>query len=231
MADGTARDNTLVSLPLVQVLETRADQVRAILTEAIAEGRLLPGSLHSVQSLATRLHVSRTPVREALIQLARQGMVEFARNRGVRILERSPEDVAEIFQVRRLLEVPMTRAAVGRAGPEQRSQLSREFDAMLDCAQKGDEWGMWRHDRAFHRAVLASAGNKRLEEYVDSLRDLVLRRGDTTSARGARPLIETAEAHRPILDAFLAGDPEAAAEAMEEHLRRTEELLHDAHSP
>src|ERR1700737_3291346 len=159
------------TLPLIQPHQTRADQVRTILTQAIVEGQLAPGSLHSVQSLAAKLDVSRTPVREALIQLARHGMVMFVRNRGVRILERSPRDVEEIFEIRRLLEVPCTALAVKKATPQDQRRFAKEFEAMLGCAQKGDELGMWRHDRAFHRLLLECAGNRRLAAYVDGLRD------------------------------------------------------------
>lgn len=213
------------TLPLIQPHQTRADQVRTILTQAIVEGRLAPGSLHSVQSLAAKLDVSRTPVREALIQLARHGMVQFVRNRGVRILEQSPRDVEEIFQIRRMLEVPCTSLAVRNATQQDQRRFAKEFEAMLGCAKNGDELGMWRHDRAFHRLLLECAGNRRLASYVDGLRDLVLTRGTTTAARGARSLVETAEAHRPILEAVIAGDGPRAANAMARHLERTEELL------
>ena len=73
--------------------------------------------MHSVGSLAEMLGVSRTPVREALIELASRGMVRFERNRGVRVVETSVHDLDEIFEMRRLLEPPAARKAVEQMTP------------------------------------------------------------------------------------------------------------------
>ncbi len=90
------------------------DRVRESIRQAIIDGELAPGSLHSVQSLANIFKVSRTPVREALIDLAGADMVEFERNRGVRILETSVNDLEEILVLRILLEVPATHRAAAQ---------------------------------------------------------------------------------------------------------------------
>jgi DNA-binding GntR family transcriptional regulator len=195
-----------------------------VLTQAIVEDKLSRGSLHSVQSLALKLGVSRTPVREALIQLALQGMVKFERNRGVRILETSARDSQEIFEIRAWLEVPATRRAGQLAGPKEKLRIRKEFDAMLKAAQQGHETAMWRYDRAFHFEILSCSGNLRLANYVDELRNLILTRGITT-ANQPRSLVEIAEEHRPILGAIERGDGVRAAEEMAKHIQHTNELL------
>ena len=81
------------SLQAITAEASITDRVRDSIREAIIDGRLAPGSLHSVQSLASSFAVSRTPVREALIDLEGRGMVEFERNRGVRILQTSIHDL------------------------------------------------------------------------------------------------------------------------------------------
>jgi DNA-binding GntR family transcriptional regulator len=199
-------------------------QVLSSLRAAVITGELAPGSLHSVQNLATQLGVSRTPVREALIKLAQQGMVRFERNRGVRILLTSLHDLEEVFALRLLLEPPAVRRAVTRLDGNQRRELRRTFAHMEKAAKADDEFTMFEHDRRFHRVLLEAAGNARLAAFVDGLRDMVLRRGVST-ARESRSLDDIVAEHRAILDLIEAGDAEGAAKAMREHVRHTAELL------
>jgi DNA-binding GntR family transcriptional regulator len=199
-------------------------QVLASLRAAVISGELAPGSLHSVQNLATQLGVSRTPVREALIKLAQQGMVRFERNRGVRILLTSLHDLEEVFALRLLLEPPAVRRAVVRLDGNQKRELRRMFAHMEKAAKADDEFTMFEYDRRFHRALLEASGNARLAAFVDGLRDMVLRRGVST-ARESRSLDDIVAEHRAILDLIEAGDAEGAAQAMREHVRHTAELL------
>jgi DNA-binding GntR family transcriptional regulator len=199
-------------------------QVLDALRAAVITGELQPGTLHSVHALAAQLGVSRTPVREALIKLAQQGMVRFERNRGVRILQTSLHDLEEVFALRLLLEVPATRRAVGQLTAASRRELRTVFAAMEKAASADDEYRMWMHDRRFHRVLLEASGNGRLAEYVDGLRDMVLRRGVST-ARQSRTLESIVAEHRAVLERVLAGDAEGAAWAMRAHILHTAELL------
>jgi len=203
-------------------------QVLDALRAAVITGELPAGTLHSVATLAGQLGVSRTPVREALIKLAQQGMVRFERNRGVRILQTSLHDLEEVFALRLLLEVPATRRAVRLLGAAIQAatlrELRRVFAAMESAAAADDEFRMWEHDRRFHRVLLEASGNGRLAEYVDGLRDMVLRRGVST-AHQSRSLEGIVAEHRVVLERVLAGDPDGAAEAMRAHILHTAELL------
>jgi len=203
---------------------TRTDQVLRALTDAIVEGRLVPGTLHSVASLAEQLGVSRTPVREALIQLSRRGMVGFERNRGVRILETTIHDLEQIFEIRLWIEPPATHQAVRRMGAREVEVVRHHFEAMLAAARRDRLAEMWRHDRALHRAIIQASGNLRAAQYLDGLRDLVLMRGATTVGRARSPL-EIVEDHRPLVEAIEAGDAAAAAEEMRRHVRTTADLV------
>jgi DNA-binding GntR family transcriptional regulator len=198
--------------------------VHEALRRAVVSGELLPGSLHSVQALATQLGVSRTPVREALIKLAQHGMVKFERNRGVRILQTSVHDLEEILALRLLLEVPATHRAVENENPELIAALKAELAEMEAAAAADDEVTMMRHDRRFHELINEASGNNRLATYVDSLRDLVLTRGVSTVGR-SRDLPEIVAEHTAVVEAIEAGDPDAAAAAMKEHLVNTGRLL------
>jgi len=211
-------------LPRVEARRSRTAEIVDILRESIVRGTLAPGSLHSAADLAASLGVSRTPVREALIELASRGMVRFERNRGVRILQTSWHDLEEMFELRLLLEVPASRRATTQLTHHGLHQIRAEYAAMIRAASAGDEQQLWVHDRAFHYAILLESGNRRLADFVDMLRDLVLVRGATTAGR-SRTLADIAEEHLPILERIEAGDVEGTAEAMRAHLTHTAELL------
>ena len=221
MSEEKANENVLAEIKADRSI---TDQARESILGAIVEGRLQPGSLHSVQTLATAFGVSRTPVREALIDLSGQGVVKFERNRGVRILQTSVHDLEEIVALRLLLEVPATHRAVENAGPELVAALKAELAAMEAAAGADDEMTMMRHDRRFHELINEASGNSRLAAYVDSLRDLVLTRGVSTVGR-SRQLPEIVAEHTAVIGAIEAGDAAAAAAAMKEHLVNTGRLL------
>ena len=208
----------------VRQTDTVNAQVLVALRRAVITGELAPGTLHSVQTLATQLGVSRTPVREALIKLAQAGMVRFERNRGVRILQTSLHDLEEVFAMRLLLEVPATRRACQQLDVAGRKELRRLYRAMERAASADDEFALWEHDRRFHRTLLGASGNSRLAEYVDGLRDTVLRRGVST-ARSSRSLDDIVAEHLTVLERIESGDADGAAAAMRAHILHTAELL------
>src|SRR5699024_1165797 len=110
--------------------------------------------------------VSRTPVREALLALERQGLVRFERNRGVRVLESSAHDLDEIFGLRLLLEVPITRDAAERFDEHDLADLERLIARMAEHVDDPDDTAFMQLDREFHERVLRAAGNRRLLEVV-----------------------------------------------------------------
>jgi len=204
--------------------QTLTDRAVAAIRAAIVDGRLRAGELYSVARLAERLQVSRTPVREALLLLERQGMVRFERNRGARVLESSAHDLDEVFTLRLLLEVPAARRAAELMGERELEQLAEILAAMREHVGDSDEHVFMTHDRRFHELLLAAAGNRRLVGVVGSLRDFVRFRGASTVGRG-RDLRAIYDEHVRILDALRAGDPEAVGAAMRDHLLHTRELL------
>jgi DNA-binding GntR family transcriptional regulator len=229
MSSQSTSEQPLKSLPAdgplqeIRAESSLTDRVRDSIRQAIIDGQLAPGSLHSVQSLADIFKVSRTPVREALIDLTSAGMVEFERNRGVRILETSVHDLEEILMLRILLEVPATFRAASQFDEEGLRLLRAELKAMKAAAKADDEPTMMHHDRVFHELINSTSGNSRLTLYVDSLRDLILTRGVSTVKR-TRTLKDIVAEHGEILEALEGGDPEAAAAAMKSHLVNTAAL-------
>jgi DNA-binding GntR family transcriptional regulator len=192
--------------------------------KAVLERRYEGGTLLTEGELAEAVGVSRTPVREALIVLERQGVVRFERNRGVRVLETTAHDLEEVFALRLLLEVPATRRACPLLGERELAALARELDAMRRFAAEGDEGTFMAHDKRFHELILQTAGNRRLAEIVGQLRDVVRFRGASTVGR-SRDLETILTEHVAILDALRARDAGTAARAMREHLVNTGGLL------
>lgn len=204
--------------PKVGLTEQALEEIR----RAIIEGRLPAGSLTSVRSLSDALGISRTPVREALVDLAKTGMISFERNRGVRINDSQGHDIQEIFQLRRMLEIPAMLQAVPRFAPKDVRALGRELSAMR--SHLDDEHRFMIHDRAFHRLPLEVLGNGRMIAILESLRDQTRVRNLSTVGR-SRDLRAIVAEHKAIYEAVRRGHPLEAAQAMERHLLITEELL------
>jgi DNA-binding GntR family transcriptional regulator len=204
--------------------ENLADRVYNSLRSAIILGELVPGSLHSVQELAAQINVSRTPVREALLKLADQGMVRFERNRGIRILQTTIHDLEEIFSLRLLLEVPATYRATQNAGPADVKKLSQALDALEDVAESTNHREHLECDARFHRVILQASGNSRLAQFIDTLRDLQMVRGVSTAGK-TRDLRAIYDDHALIHERFAARDAKGAALAMRDHIALTARLL------
>ena len=212
----------------MQVIPGRAEsltsQVHRALSQAIIVGELAPGSLYSVAKLADRLQVSRSPVREALISLADQGMVAFERNRGVRVLQTTAHDLEEVFSLRLLLEVPATFRAAQIITPDDIERLGEALgtvDAFTGAETMLEHQEM---DSGFHRVILEAAGNSRLAGIVDTLWSHQKMRGLTSAGR-SRKLADIHREHQAVFDRIQAGDPNGAARAMREHLGRSASLL------
>jgi DNA-binding GntR family transcriptional regulator len=204
--------------PQAGLTEQALEEIR----RAIVEGRLPAGSLTSVRALSEALGISRTPVREALVDLTKTGMVSFERNRGVRINDSQGHDIQEIFQLRRMLEIPAMLEAVPRFTLKETRALGRELAAMR--AHLDDEPEFMRHDRAFHRVPLEALGNGRMIVILDSLRDQTRVRNLSTVGR-SRDLRAIVTEHKAIYEAVRKSHAIEAAQAMERHLLITEELL------
>ncbi|WP_374985132.1 GntR family transcriptional regulator [Streptomyces fradiae] len=192
-------------------------QVLDALRAALVGGDLVPGQVYSAPALGLRLGVSATPVREAMQQLAVEGAVEVVPNRGFRVVERTPRELAELAEVRALIEVPvMLRLA--RTVPAGRwAGLRPLAEATAAAAAHGDIAEYGEADRAFHRAVLGLAGNEQLVAVADDLHrrsqwPLVsppaLRRAD---------LVADAAEHGALLDALAAGDLAVVESLVREH--------------
>ncbi len=198
-------------------------QVTSRLLAAVFLGRFASGQRLIVQKLATAYDVSPTPVREALVELAALGIVELLPNRGAVVLPFGPEQVREISQVRRVLEVEATRCAAGRIDEAEVAALCDGLERL--ASRKPDEArdrDARELDNRLHGLIAESCGSARLTAEIGryltlfrTLRDVGHHRDAATNYSRTDDVPE----HLEILLRLRAGDADGAAAAMETHIR------------
>ncbi len=198
--------------PLFMTLE---EYVASKLREAILKGYLKPGEKLDQNEIAELLGVSRSPVRDALRKLAAEGLVQIHPYRGAIVAELSPEELEEIYLLRRVLEGLAARLAVPQIDEERLAALEEILRAM-DETEDADTWIDLNY--RFHHMIYEAAKRPRLLALIDNLRNIV--------APYIRQYISTPEyrqsaqaSHRQILEACRRRDPVAAQRETEEHLQ------------
>lgn len=196
------------------------DQVLALVRQALVSGEVRPGDIYSAAALAGRLGVSSSPVREAMLTLVHEGLMEPVRNRGYRVTPLSEHDLNEVYTMRLLLEVPGTLQAAAHAGPENIAHLRGVADEIEEAARAGDVVGFLEADRRFHLGLLDMCGNRRLVATVVAMRDQTRLYGlEALAARGV--LDRSAREHHDILEAVARGDMDGLERLIRHHLRHT----------
>ncbi|GGM26845.1 GntR family transcriptional regulator [Dactylosporangium sucinum] len=183
----------------------------------IVAGRIAPGTVLLETVLAERLGVSRTPVREALAMLERDGLLERDR-RGYRVRTRSPEELLEIYEARIALESTCAAAAAGRRSA---FDLARLRHLTGEAAAAGDPVRLRELHAAWHKALRAAAGNATIIDLLERL-DTLLAVYDADEPTLTDRETAAAE-HGRIVDAIEAGDAEEARRALVAHLDRSRE--------
>lgn len=197
--------------------ESLREQIANALRAAIVAGQMRPGVLYSVPTLAERFGVSATPVREAMLDLAKEGMVDSVRNKGFRITELADSDLDEITQLRALIEVPTVTGLAATITAEDVEALRPLAQAIVDGAAEGDLARYLEEDRRFHLQLLALAGNRRLVDVVGDLRSQTRLYGLGALVEQERLTASAAE-HLELLDALLAHDAEWTETVMRRHI-------------
>ncbi|WP_329415253.1 GntR family transcriptional regulator [Streptomyces sp. NBC_00704] len=193
--------------------ERVADALRA----ALIAGELRPGEVYSAPALAARFGVSATPVREAMLDLAKEGVVAAVPNKGFRVTDVSDRQLDEYTQVRALIEIPTVAALATSADPVSLEALRPAAREIVTAAVAGDLIAYVEADTRFHLGLLALAGNAHLVEVVRELRGRARLYGLTALSASGR-LLASAEEHLELLDALLARDERAVREVMTRHL-------------
>lgn len=206
--DGSGCDNAGMKI---------SDRLRETIEEQIATGELAPGSALDEALLVERHGVSRTPVREALIQLAAEGLVELRPRRGAVVAALGPTRLIEMFEVMAELEAMCARQAARRATEADLAAIQAAHERCRSAAGELDPDAYFYANEGFHRAIYDSAHNAFLAEQAQALQRK-LRPYRRLQLRVRNRLQRSFEEHQGIVDAIRNGDAELAVNAVRNHV-------------
>ncbi len=219
----TSSDHTAAPLsPLKRPLNLRETVLEQLRT-AIITGELTEGTLVSAPSLGQALGVSATPVREAMMDLAREGLVETVKNKGFRITTMSDKDLDDLAQIRILIEPPAMRIVAGNIPDEEYEDLERLADACLRAAEREDLGEYLRDDRELHARILTFTQNPQLVDLATSLRMRTRLYGIGMLARQGR-LAHSAREHHELIRLLRTGDGDGAERVLRQHIQHARKL-------
>jgi DNA-binding GntR family transcriptional regulator len=195
-------------------------QARRVIRASVTTGSIQAGEIYPISYFATQLGVSASPVREALFDLAHEGLVEVVRSRGFRVVVVDEHDLDEIFELRLMLEAPSVAKLAGRLDGDQIRTARDHARQIEECARKRDVVGFLEADRLFHTCLLQALENKRLADIVGRLR-LQARLYGLPHLAETGELMDSAREHSRILDAIEAGDGARAEILMRSHIEHS----------
>src|SRR5947209_11864421 len=203
----------------ISVVDLAADRAYLAIRGLLVSLGLRPGAVIDERELMQQLGLGRTPVREALRQLAQEQLVEVFPRRGMFVTGVDVRDLARISEVRAALEPEAARLAAERATDEERDRLADLSDQIKRGA---DLMGL---DERIHRAIYAAAHNDLLEKTLGEYYVLAMRIWMIALER-AEALEDAVEAHRDLVHAIVVGNADEAASLMRAHVENFEQAMH-----
>ena len=203
----------------ISVVDLAADRAYLAIRGLIVSLELAPGAVIDERELMQQLGLGRTPVREALRQLAQEQLVEVFPRRGMFVTGVDVRDLARISEVRAALEPEAARLAAERATDEERDRLADLSDQIKRGA---DLMGL---DERIHRAIYSCAHNDLLEKTLGEYYVLAMRIWMIALER-AEALEDAVEAHRDLVHAIVVGNADEAASLMGAHVENFEQAMH-----
>ena len=203
---------------------TLADKLAAAIADGILNGKLLPGERLDEVGLAEQHGVSRTPVREALRQLAMSGLIDMRPRKGAIVSKATPEEIESLFVAMAEMEATCARLAAMSMTPIERRRLQARHESMMALAAAGDTEAYSDANVAFHSAIYAGSHNAPLAEYAMNLRRRVgpYRRAQF---RVDGRLLRSNQEHDTVVRAIVSGDAAGAHAAMIHHVSLVEDAF------
>jgi len=190
----------------------------------ILTGKITPGMRLMEEELAEEMGVSRTPIREAIRKLEKEGLITIEPRKGAYVSQLSTRDMVEILEVRQNAEGFAAALAAQRMTPEQKIKLKEIAEAYEAAVEAGDMVEMIKCDTTFHHIIVEASQNKILIQMVEQLQELVLRFRylyyDDFKRAEKMPL-----EHKLIYEAILQGDAETAKDSADVHISRLKDLV------
>jgi DNA-binding GntR family transcriptional regulator len=206
--------------------ETKQDKAYRAIKQAIIAGQLEPANIYSTSELSEAFNLGRTPLREALVILAAEGLIESFPRSGYQIKPLSIHDVLEIFHLRRVIEVETAGIAAERITDddiyslEENNQLEQELAESTQKHDLGKAYPKgYELNLEFHLTIARASGNKRMTDLLEELLSELER------VLAHDPNIAEPKQHLNILEGLKRRDKMASQEAMKEHLEDTKDRL------
>jgi len=204
--------------------EALTDKVVEMIRQAILSGELAPGARLSVPELARQLGVSRTPARESLLVLEREGLVVPRSSAGMSVMAGGAEDILDLLDIREGLEIMTARRAAERMKAKAVAELRAVLAEHAKVLASGDLMKHIELDAAFHAAIREGAGNPRLaRQLVQIDQQLRVLNSRLSRASGWSPRAVLRD-HEAIAEAIASGDSASAEKHMRAHIGRSRAL-------
>ncbi len=194
--------------------ESTSARLRTLILQRIIDGQYPPGHRLKELQLAGEFNTSQAPVREALRELEATGVIESEPHRGSRVRTVSERELAEAYQVRAVLEQLAGELAAGQFSGRE-TLLQRQADKVRRAYEKGNMQEYERHDLAFHRMIVAAAGNRVLLENWDALHFDIRTRLFLGHSKPS--LQSTLDLHDELVKALIHGKRKLAGRLLRKH--------------
>lgn len=199
------------------VVESKQQQAYREIKRLIVTNNLSGDTVITEKQLCDYLGISRTPIRAALAQLAKENFVSNIPGRGTIVNKISIEDIIEIFQIREVLDPLAIRFFIEKVNVSLISKMKEHISCMDKAIKTGDNFAIIEHDMAFHDCYLLNTGNSRLEQMILPLRDQIRRCLNQTYDDGERHLKAHYD-HKKIITAVENRDIQCASKLVCEHM-------------
>ena len=206
-----------LTLPSLTDVGTLPNRVYLILEDAILQGKIKQGDRLIEEDLASKLGISRAPIREALRMMHKEGLVVISPRKGAVVNSISPEDIAEIYEATSVLEGLAVKLFCARCTDEELADLQQLYADMEEQIRNKDVVQYRKLNRQFHAALIQGSKNKKLIEICGVLQKQISWFQNMNLSMQSRMGVSLQE-HKEVIDACLAKDPETAGRKASEHI-------------
>lgn len=200
------------------------DDAAQALRSAILNGRLRAGTRLRQTDLADQLAISRTPIREALVRLQDEGLVELLPGGGVRVKLLALDEAVELYDLREVLDGLAARLAARHADAASLARLERALDRMARCLERDDPNQWFPAHVSFHDEIFRSSGHRRLQS-LSSVVKLSIRHFHPLLLQTPHRLADAYREHHAIFEALAARDGEQAERLARAHIANAKEIV------
>lgn len=207
--------------------ESLAKKAHEAIRNSILSGDWKIGEIYNEKAIAADLGISRTPVREALLELASQGLIVFLPRKGLMVNRFTRRDVDEIFELRKAVELAAVEKITRTSPLFNLFEIEESLLKQRKAVNEKDYPAFMEADRLFHTRFSELTNNRRLIAILENLRDMIHMMGYKALSLEGRAL-EVIEEHQAIFEAVKKGNVEQARRAMEIHLEKSKEAVEES---